>query len=77
MLKIKYGWRDEIITRSVKRIGHIAKISDDIRPHFSRNHRELAVARIIGTTLHSSYVPTGHRTLQPSSFDRIIMDESG
>ena len=47
------------------------------RPHFSRNRAELATARIVGTTLHSSYVPNGYRILQALSFDRIIMDESG
>jgi hypothetical protein len=77
MLKSRYGWSEDVIRRSVKRTGHIAKVADDIRPHFSRNRTELGAARIVGTTLHSSYVPTGHRILQPSSFDRIIMDESG
>ncbi len=77
MLRSRYGWSEDVIRRSVKRTGHIAKVADDIRPHFSKNHTELSTARIVGTTLHSSYVPTGHRILQPSSFDRIIMDESG
>jgi AAA domain-containing protein len=77
LLRSRYGWSDEIIRRSVKRIGSIAKVENDILPHFSRNRNELTTARIVGTTLHSSYVPNGNRILQPLSFDRIIMDESG
>ena len=77
MLKSRYGWSQDIVRRSIKRIGSIAKVSDDILPHFSRNRTELATARIVGTTLHSSYVPNGYRILQALSFDRIIMDESG
>jgi superfamily I DNA and/or RNA helicase len=77
MLKSRYGWSQDIVRRSVKRIGSVAKVADDIIPHFSTNRTELTTARIVGTTLHSSYVPTGHRTLQPLSFDRIMMDESG
>ena len=76
MLKSRDGWSQDIVTRSVKRTGSIAKVADDILPYFSRN-RELATARIVGTTLHSSYVPNGYRILQALSFDRIIMDESG
>jgi hypothetical protein len=77
MLKSRYGWSQDIVRRSVKRTGSIAKIAGDIIPHFSTNRNELTTARIVGTTLHSSYVPTGHRVLQQLSFDRIIMDESG
>ncbi|MGB8936133.1 MAG: AAA domain-containing protein [Candidatus Nitrosopolaris sp.] len=77
MLKSRYGWSQDIVTRSVKRIGSIAKVADDILPYFSRNRTELATARVVGTTLHSSYVPNGYRILQALSFDRIIMDESG
>ena len=77
MLKSRYGWSQDIVTRSVKRIGSIPKVADDILPYFSRNRTELATARIVGTTLHSSYVPNGYRILQALSFDRIIMDESG
>jgi AAA domain len=77
MLRSRYGWSQDIVRRSVKRIGSIAKVDEDILPHFSRNRTELATARIVGTTLHSSYVPNGYRLLQALSFDRIIMDESG
>ena len=77
MLRSRYGWSQDIVRRSVKRIGSIAKVADDIIPHFSTNRNELTTARLVGTTLHSSYVPTGHRILHASSFDRIIMDESG
>ena len=77
MLKSRYGWSQDIVRRSVKRTGSIAKIAGDIITHFSTNRNELTTARIVGTTLHSSYVPTGHRVLQQLSFDRIIMDESG
>ena len=77
MLKSRYGWSQDIVRRSIKRIGSIAKVAGDLIPHFSTNRNELTTARIVGTTLHSSYVPTGHRVLQQLSFDRIIMDESG
>jgi hypothetical protein len=77
MLRSRYGWNQDIVTRSVKRIGSIAKVADDIIPYFSTNRNELTTARIVGTTLNSSYVPTGRRILQQLSFDRIIMDESG
>jgi ATP-dependent RNA/DNA helicase IGHMBP2 len=45
--------------------------------HTTRARDELAIARIVGTTLHSSYVTTGRMLLQEEGFDRIIMDESG
>jgi superfamily I DNA and/or RNA helicase len=77
MLRSKYGWSQDIIRRTVKRIGSFAKVADDVIPHYSTNRNELRNARLVGTTLHSSYVPPGHRILQTSSFDRIIMDESG
>ena len=77
MLRFRYGWSQDIIRRTAKRIGSFAKVADDIIPHYSTNRNELRNARLVGTTLHSSYVPTGHRILQASSFDRIIMDESG
>jgi superfamily I DNA and/or RNA helicase len=77
VLKSRYGWSQDIVRTSIKRIGSIAKVAGDIIPHFSTNRIELTTARIVGTTLHSSYVPTGRRVLQQLSFDRIIMDESG
>ena len=51
MLRSRYGWSQGIVRRSVKRIGSIAKVADDIIPHFSRNRTELTTARIVGTTL--------------------------
>jgi superfamily II DNA or RNA helicase len=47
LLKFRYGWNDEIVRRAVKRIGSIAKVKNDILPHFSRNRNELTTVRII------------------------------
>jgi superfamily I DNA and/or RNA helicase len=77
LLQSRYGWRQDVITRSVKRTGFIAKAAPSLYPYTTRNRHELAIARIVGTTLHSSYVTTGPMLLQEESFDRIIMDESG
>ncbi|MGC1932459.1 MAG: AAA domain-containing protein, partial [Candidatus Nitrosopolaris sp.] len=54
MLRSRYGWSQDIVRRSVKRIGSISKVADDIIPHFSTNRNELTTARLVGTTLHSS-----------------------
>lgn len=77
LLQSRYGWSQDIIARSVKRTGYIARAAPDLYPYCTRNRNELAIARIVGTTLHSSYVTTGRMILQEESFDRIIMDESG
>ena len=77
ILRNEYGFTDDNIRASLKRTGNLSKVSSDIKEYFSVNFRELSVARIVGTTLYSSYVDTGHRMLQPQSFDRIVMDESG
>jgi superfamily I DNA and/or RNA helicase len=77
LLQSRYGWRQDVIARSVKRTGFIAKAALNLHPFITRNRHELAIARIVGTTLHSSYVTTGRMLLQEESFDRIIMDESG
>jgi superfamily I DNA and/or RNA helicase len=77
LLQRRYGWRQDVVTRSVKRTGFIAKAAPDLHLHTTRARDELAIARIVGTTLHSSYVTTGRMLLQEESFDRIIMDESG
>jgi superfamily I DNA and/or RNA helicase len=77
LLQIRYGWRQDVITKSVKRTGFIAKAAPNLHPYTTRNRHELAIARIVGTTLHSSYATTGRMLLQEESFDRIIMDESG
>jgi hypothetical protein len=52
LLKSTYGCSKETIERLVKRIGYRAKIASDIHPFC--NHDELARAKIVGTTLHSS-----------------------
>ena len=85
ILKSTYGCNKEIVERLVKRIGYRAKIASDIHPFC--NHDELARAKIVGTTLHSSSSSSSsssialhtrsHRILQDGSFDRIIMDETG
>ena len=72
-----YGWNDESIRRIISRTGNLSRIADDIKPYFSRNSNDLAMAKIVGTTLHSSFSPLPRRLLQPGSFDRVIMDESG
>ncbi|MDQ6866451.1 MAG: hypothetical protein M3044_21810 [Thermoproteota archaeon] len=54
MLRSRYGWNQDIVTRSVKRIGSITKVADDTIPYFSTNRNELTTARIVGTTLNSS-----------------------
>jgi superfamily I DNA and/or RNA helicase len=77
ILKSQYGWKDDVIMNLVKRTGSGTKIASEIVPLYTNQREELALARIVGVTLHSSYVATGHMTLQPSSFDRIIMDEAG
>ena len=77
LLQSRYGWSQDVITRSVKRTGYIVRAASDLNPYSTRRRAELANARIIGTTLHSSYVTTGRMILQEGSFDRIIMDESG
>jgi superfamily I DNA and/or RNA helicase len=77
LLKKRYGWSEDVIRRSVKRTGNLSKVANDIIPYFSNNFNELSRARIVGTTLHSSYIDIGHRMLQADSFDRIVMDESG
>ena len=66
------------ITKIVKRTGIRAKVSigystDIIHSSIVTFHRR----RIVGVTLHSSYVPTGNQILVPNSFDRILMDEAG
>src|SRR5438034_7676007 len=33
MLRASYGWSEDIVRRSVKRIGRIARIDDDIMPN--------------------------------------------
>jgi superfamily I DNA and/or RNA helicase len=71
------GWDPNAIQKTIKRTGNISRISDDMNPYFSRNSGELALAKIVGTTLHSSFSPLPRRLLQPDTFDRIIMDESG
>lgn len=71
------GWDHNTIRRTIKRTGNISRIGVDINPYFSRNSGELAQAKIVGTTLHSSFSPLPRRLLQPDTFDRIIMDESG
>src|SRR5437870_4794899 len=71
LLRNRYGLSEDIIKRSVKRTGNLSKVADDILPYFPNNFNELARARIVGTTLHSSYIDMGHRMLQPESFDRI------
>jgi superfamily I DNA and/or RNA helicase len=65
-----------VIARAVKRTGYIVRAASDLN-QYSTRRAELANARIIGTTLNSSYVTTGRMILQEGSFDRIIMDESG
>lgn len=77
LLQSRYGWSQDVIARSVKRTGFIARAAPDLYFYSTRNRDEIATARIIGTTLHSSYVTTGRMVLQEESFDRIIMDESG
>ena len=77
LLQSRYGWSNDIIVRAVKRTGSIARAAADLYPYTTRNRGEIANARIVGTTLHSSYVTTGRMILQEESFDRIIMDESG
>ncbi len=74
---VEHGWDPKMIEQTIKRTGNISRISDDIRPYFSRNSSELATAKIVGTTLHSSFSPLPRRLLQPDTFNRIIMDESG
>jgi AAA domain len=77
LLQSRYGWSQDVVARSVRRTGFIARAAPDLYPYCTRNRHELAVARIVGTTLHSSYVTTGRMILQEESFDRVIMDESG
>src|SRR6476659_2634026 len=68
LLKKRYGWSEDVIRRSVKRTGNLSKVANDIIPYFSNNFNELSRARIVGTTLHSSYIDIGHRMLQADSF---------
>ncbi len=76
--QLKYcGWNDESIRKTISRTGNLSRIADDIKPYFSRNSNDLVQAKIVGTTLHSSFSPLPRRLLQPGSFDRVIMDESG
>ena len=77
LLQRRYGWSQDVIARSVRRTGFIARAAPDLYPYCTRNRHELSIARIVGTTLHSSYMTTGRMILQEESFDRIIMDESG
>ena len=77
LLRSRYGWSQDVITRAVKRTGFIVRAASDLNPYSTRRRTDLANARIVGTTLHSSYVTTGRMILQEGSFDRIIMDESG
>jgi superfamily I DNA and/or RNA helicase len=56
--QLKYcGWNDESIRRTISRTGNLSRIADDIKPYFSRNSNDLAQAKIVGTTLHSSFSP--------------------
>ncbi len=77
LLKIRFGMKDNDIIKKVKRTGTLSKVAQEILPYYTINHHDLSEARIVGVTLHSSYVPTGHQILDPNSFDRILMDESG
>ena len=69
LLHSRYGWSQDVIARSVKRTGFIAKVATDLHPYTTRNGDEIATARIVGTTLHSSYVTTGRMILQEESFE--------
>jgi DNA polymerase III delta prime subunit len=77
LLNSRFHFHKDQLLRMVCRTGTLGKVAADIQPYHTNNHHRLDQAQIVGVTLHSSYVKTGHRVLDPKSFDRILMDESG
>ena len=44
-----FGWNEASIRRTISRTGNLSRIADDIKPYFSRNSNDLALAKIVGT----------------------------
>lgn len=62
----------------MKRTGNVSKSSEDVVRRFaSHNRDELAQARVVFVTFHSSYVATGEPLLFRGDFDRLVFDETG